>query len=72
MSSAPRLPRPLPRPPEHFRCGVAVIVLCVFLLSALLVERNYGLWIGTQAGFQGGAHLILYRLCHRRAQSRED
>ena len=58
--------------PVFFLCVVAVIVLCVWLLTELLLERNYGLWLGLTSGFQAAAYLILYRLCRVRAEARQD
>jgi len=48
--------------PALFASGVAVIALGVILITVLLYESNFGLWIGTQAGFQGAGYLVLCRL----------
>ena len=58
--------------PVFFLCGVAVIVLCVWLLTELLLERNYGLWLGLTSGFQAAAYLILARLRRVRAEAGQD
>lgn len=55
------------RAPVTFVLGFCLIALGVILLAVLLYDRSFELWLGTQAGFQGGAYLILYRLCQARA-----
>ena len=51
---------------DPFLGGVAIIALGVILLGVLLLDRSYGLFIGTQAVFQGAGYLILYRLLNHR------
>ena len=57
------------RAPVRFLCGVAIIALGVILLGVLLYDRSVGLWIGTQAGFQGAGYLILYRYLRIKVQA---
>ncbi len=57
------------RAPIRFLCGVAIIVLGVFLLWVLLYDRSVGLWIGTQAGFQGAGYMILLRYLRKKVQA---
>ncbi len=57
------------RAPVRFLCGVAIIVLGVFLLWVLLYDRSVGLWIGTQAGFQGAGYMILLRYLRKKVQA---
>ena len=54
--------------PGLFVSGVAIIALVVTALAVLLYERNFGLWIGLTAGFQGAAYLWLLRLCRARSK----
>ncbi len=53
------------RAPVRFLFGVAIIALGVILLTVLLYDRSFGLWIGTQAGFQGAGYMVLYRFLRR-------
>ena len=54
--------------PGLFVSGVAIIALVVIALTVLLYERNFGLWIGLTAGFQGGAYMWLLKLCRARSK----
>ena len=49
--------------PGRFVLGFIVIALVVVGLAALLIERNFGLWLGLQAGFQGAAYMWLLKSC---------
>ena len=57
------------RAPVRFLCGVAIIALGVILLGVLLLDRSYGLFIGTQAVFQGAGYMILYRYLQKKVQA---
>lgn len=56
------------RAPGLFVSGVVIVALVVVALTALLYERNFGLWIGLMAGFQGGAYMWLLKLCRARSK----
>ena len=47
--------------------GFIVIALVVVGLAALLIDRNFGLWLGLQAGFQGAAYMWLLKSCRAKA-----
>lgn len=55
--------------PGRLVVGFGVIALGVIALTALVYERNFGLWLGLQAGFQGAAYLWLLRLCRAKPTS---
>ena len=57
----------LRRAPGTFLLGLGIIALGVILLAVFLHDRNFELWVGTQAGFQGAGYLVLYRLCQAQA-----
>ena len=54
---------------DPFLFGVAIIALGVFLLGVLLYDRSVGLFIGTQAGFQGAGYMILLRYLRKKVQA---
>ncbi len=54
--------------PGLFVVGFIVVALIVVGFTALLFERNYGLWLGLVAGFQGAAYMWLLKLCRTRAK----
>ena len=58
------------RAPVLFCCGVVLVGSSAALIILLLWDRNPGLAIGIQAGYQGGAYLVLHRLCHIRAKAK--
>ena len=53
------------RAPMRFLSGIAVIAAGVVLLAFLLAERNFGLFLGIQAGWQGAGAVILMRRLER-------
>ncbi|MYB19080.1 MAG: hypothetical protein F4Y16_08860 [Holophagales bacterium] len=53
--------------PGLFAVGFIVVALVVAGLTALLFERNYGLWLGLTAGFQGAAYMWLLKFCRTKA-----
>ena len=52
--------------PLRFLFGVAGIALVVVTLTLVLLPAHFGLWMGSQAGFQGAAYLWLYQSGRRK------
>ena len=53
--------------PGRFVLGFGAISLVMVGLAVLLIERNFGLWLGLQAGFQGAAYMWLLKSCRAKA-----
>ncbi len=69
MAPTPREPfTAIRNAPGRFVMGVAGIALATATLTALFFERDFGLWLGLTAGFQGAAYMWLLRFCHARAE----
>ena len=58
--------RTIRRAPLTFFGGIVLIAGGVVLLTVVLYDRHFGLWLGTQAGFQGAGYLILFRLLRKK------
>ncbi|MDE2976644.1 MAG: hypothetical protein OXU63_03880 [Acidobacteriota bacterium] len=52
--------------PGRFVIGSILIVLSVVGITVLVYERNFELWLGLQAGFQGAAYMWLLKTCREK------
>ena len=53
--------RTIRRAPFRFLSGVVIIASGVALITVLLGDRNFGLFLGAASGFQGAGGMILMR-----------